>query len=168
MEKCRTNCNLSHFKIEFSYNYSFIQYGEWNCLQYSNFTVLDIIYFECILRILHNLCSINQKQKAGTYFFLLHSKMILVALVSRYFLANKNTNEASYFGRRFKPYVPQGYMSGGAGYVLSKMALKKFVEKGVDDPKFCRVDAGGAEDLEFGKCMQRVGVTAGKVKVDES
>lgn len=79
----------------------------------------------------------------------------------RYFLANKNTNEPSYFGRRFKPYVPQGYMSGGAGYVLSKMALKKFVEKGVDDPKFCRVDAGGAEDLEFGKCMQRVGVIAG-------
>lgn len=47
------------------------------------------------------------------------------------------------------------------------MALKKFVEKGVDDPKFCRVDAGGAEDLEFGKCMQRVGVIAGKVKVDK-
>ena len=83
-------------------------------------------------------------------------------LCSRYFLADKNTNEAVYFGRRFKPYVPQGYMSGGAGYVLSKTALQKFVAKGVDDPKFCRVDAGGAEDLEFGKCMQRVGVTAGE------
>lgn len=110
----------------------------------------------------------KSETKSKNTFFLLRSKMILVALVSRYFLANKNTNEASYFGRRFKPYVPQGYMSGGAGYVLSKMALKKFVEKGVDDPKFCRVDAGGAEDLEFGKCMQRVGVIAGKVKVNES
>lgn len=37
-------------------------------------------------------------------------------------------NEAIYFGCRFKPYVKQGYMSGGAGYVLSKEALKRFVE----------------------------------------
>lgn len=44
-------------------------------------------------------------------------------------------------------------MFGGAGYVFSKMAFKKFVEKGVDDLKFCRVDVGGVEDLEFGKCM---------------
>lgn len=110
----------------------------------------------------------KSETKSRNIFFFTSFKNMFVALVSRYFLANKNTNEASYFGRRFKPYVPQGYMSGGAGYVLSKMALKKFVEKGVDDPKFCRVDAGGAEDLEFGKCMQRVGVIAGKVKVDES
>lgn len=33
-----------------------------------------------------------------------------------------------YFGLRFKPYVKQGYMSGGAGYVLSKEAVKKFVQ----------------------------------------
>lgn len=110
----------------------------------------------------------KSETKSRNIFFFTSFKNMFVALVSRYFLANKNTNEASYFGRRFKPYVPQGYMSGGAGYVLSKMALKKFVEKGVDDPKFCRVDAGGAEDLEFGKCMQRVGVIAGNVKVDES
>lgn len=110
----------------------------------------------------------KSETKSRNIFFFTSFKNMFVALVSRYFLANKNTNEASYFGRRFKPYVPQGYMSGGAGYVLSKMALKKFVEKGVDDPKFCRVDAGGAEDLEFGKCMQRVGVIAGNVKVDAS
>lgn len=94
--------------------------------------------------------------------------MILVVLVFRYFFVNKNINEVSYFGRRFKFYVFQGYMFGGAGYVFSKMAFKKFVEKGVDDLKFCRVDVGGVEDLEFGKCMQRVGVIVGKVKVDES
>ena len=31
-----------------------------------------------------------------------------------------------YFGCKFKPYVKQGYMSGGAGYALSKEALKRF------------------------------------------
>lgn len=37
-------------------------------------------------------------------------------------------NTPIYFGLKFKPYVKQGYMSGGAGYVLSKAALKKFVQ----------------------------------------
>lgn len=39
-----------------------------------------------------------------------------------------NPSEAVYFGCRFKPFVKQGYMSGGAGYVLSHEALKRFIE----------------------------------------
>ena len=41
-----------------------------------------------------------------------------------------NSSEPVYFGCKFKPYVSQGYMSGGAGYVLSKEALKRFVQQG--------------------------------------
>ena len=46
----------------------------------------------------------------------------------RYFLKDYNSSDPVYFGRRYKTFVKQGYMSGGAGYVLSKEALRRFVE----------------------------------------
>ncbi|KAL0165573.1 hypothetical protein M9458_037417, partial [Cirrhinus mrigala] len=45
----------------------------------------------------------------------------------RYGLSKHNTEKPLYFGRRFMPFVAQGYMSGGAGYVLSKEALRRDV-----------------------------------------
>ena len=42
----------------------------------------------------------------------------------RYFLSDKNTSEPVSYGQRFDMYVKHGYYSGGAGYVLSKEALR--------------------------------------------
>ncbi|XP_013399330.1 glycoprotein-N-acetylgalactosamine 3-beta-galactosyltransferase 1 isoform X2 [Lingula anatina] len=64
-----------------------------------------------------------------------------------------------YIGRRFKPYIDQGYMSGGAGYVLSKAALELFVVKGLDDTSKCP-GGTGPEDLNMGVCMEKLGVMA--------
>ncbi|XP_040573725.1 glycoprotein-N-acetylgalactosamine 3-beta-galactosyltransferase 1 [Lepeophtheirus salmonis] len=81
----------------------------------------------------------------------------------RYLLQNYSTNDPWYFGERFKLYIKQGYMSGGAGYILSKEALKRFVSRGIADQTgvICRVDGGGNEDVEMGKCMENLKVEAG-------
>lgn len=51
--------------------------------------------------------------------------IILKKIFSRYLLKDYDTSLPMYFGRKFKQFVKQGYMSGGAGYVLSKEALRR-------------------------------------------
>nr|CAD7198588.1 unnamed protein product [Timema douglasi] len=77
----------------------------------------------------------------------------------RYMLSEYSPMSPIYFGCRFKPFVKQGYMSGGAGYVLSKAAVVRFVEDALPN-KDCRQDHGGSEDVEMGKCLDLVGVKA--------
>ncbi|XP_053724102.1 glycoprotein-N-acetylgalactosamine 3-beta-galactosyltransferase 1-B-like [Synchiropus splendidus] len=76
----------------------------------------------------------------------------------RLLLANHTPEEPIYFGRRFKPYAKQGYMSGGAGYVLSREALRRFVD-GFKN-KVC-THTSSVEDLAMGQCLEKVGVLAG-------
>ncbi|KAM9752383.1 glycoprotein-N-acetylgalactosamine 3-beta-galactosyltransferase 1-A isoform 1-T2 [Menidia menidia] len=76
----------------------------------------------------------------------------------RWILSNHTPQEPIYFGKRFKPYTKQGYMSGGAGYVLSKEALKRFVEG--FRTKAC-THTTPVEDLAMGQCLEKMGVLAG-------
>lgn len=76
----------------------------------------------------------------------------------RWLLSKYSPEQPIYFGRRFKPYVKQGYMSGGAGYVLSKEALKRFVTAFKTNK--CS-HSSSIEDLALGRCMEIINVEAG-------
>lgn len=76
----------------------------------------------------------------------------------RWLLANQDPEQPVYFGRRFKPYVDEGYMSGGAGYVLSKEALRRVVR--VIKRNGCEPFTA-FEDIILGQCLQTVHVKPG-------
>ena len=48
----------------------------------------------------------------------------------RFLLSKHDASNPVYVGHLYKMYLPAGYMSGGATYVLSRQALKQVVEKG--------------------------------------
>jgi glycoprotein-N-acetylgalactosamine 3-beta-galactosyltransferase len=52
------------------------------------------------------------------------------------------------------------YMMGGAGYVLSKEAVRRFNEISLQNTSFCQQDDKGPEDLNMGNCLKGVGVVS--------
>lgn len=73
----------------------------------------------------------------------------------RYTLSKFDPEQPLYLGRRFAAFISQGYMSGGAGYVLSKEALRRFV-KGFDAGECTHISS--IEDMALGKCMETMKV----------
>lgn len=88
-------------------------------------------------------------------FFHFFSYVILENL--RYFLYPYPPDMPLYFGYKFK----FEYMSGGAGYVLSKESVRLFVEQALPNTINCSNDTFGDEDVEMGKCLKSVGVKLG-------
>ncbi|CAJ0606841.1 unnamed protein product [Cylicocyclus nassatus] len=79
----------------------------------------------------------------------------------RYMLLPYSPEQPIHFGCKFKMMVKQGYHSGGAGYVLSREALRRFVNEGLNDTEKCSPKEGGDEDVEIGRCLENIGVYAG-------
>ncbi|XP_069184338.1 glycoprotein-N-acetylgalactosamine 3-beta-galactosyltransferase 1-like [Procambarus clarkii] len=77
-----------------------------------------------------------------------------------YMLSFYDPNFPIYFGSKYKNGYYR-YMSGGAGYVLSREAVKKFVEEALPNRTICFQGDTGGEDVMMGACLQNVGVMAG-------
>ncbi|XP_013115382.2 glycoprotein-N-acetylgalactosamine 3-beta-galactosyltransferase 1 [Stomoxys calcitrans] len=78
----------------------------------------------------------------------------------RYFLYPYPPEAPIYFGCKLMQFVRQGYMSGGAGYVLSKSALEQFATKAFNNNQVCN-NTYKEEDLQLGECLANIGVMAG-------
>ncbi|KAF2363220.1 Fringe-like [Trinorchestia longiramus] len=85
----------------------------------------------------------------------------------KYLLRRYNSSAPLWFGRRFQRLVKKGYMSGDAGYVLSREAVSLLVEEGLPNKRKCRSDNDGDDDVEMGKCLQNIGVYVGDSRDDK-
>ena len=79
-------------------------------------------------------------------------------------LNSYDTNSPIWLGCELKvaevgPDGLDGYMMGGAGYVLSKEALRRFYEISLTNRSICEQGDTGAEDVNMGNCLRNVGVT---------
>ncbi|XP_063979191.1 glycoprotein-N-acetylgalactosamine 3-beta-galactosyltransferase 1-like isoform X2 [Diachasmimorpha longicaudata] len=101
----------------------------------------------------------NYKDKAD-WFMKADDDTYVIVENLRFMLSSYNTSAPLYFGYRFKPFVKQGYMSGGSGYVLSRESLRKFVQEALPNPTKCFNGSNRPEDVEIGKCLEKVGVKA--------
>ncbi|XP_037027760.1 glycoprotein-N-acetylgalactosamine 3-beta-galactosyltransferase 1-like isoform X2 [Bradysia coprophila] len=83
----------------------------------------------------------------------------------RYLLHQYSTEDPIYFGSQFQVVLPsyhfhQIYMSGGAGYVLSREAVRRLVERAIPNGNICLGGDLGPEDVVLGYCLSHVNVSA--------
>ncbi|XP_070574402.1 glycoprotein-N-acetylgalactosamine 3-beta-galactosyltransferase 1-like [Ptychodera flava] len=78
----------------------------------------------------------------------------------RYLLSQHDPNKPSFLGHTLiNRSLNLTFVSGGAGYALSRTALQRFVECGVLDSHSCNKLNVGREDVEMAFCLRKFGVT---------
>lgn len=81
----------------------------------------------------------------------------------KFLLWHYDANEPGYLGFHFNKFVKSGYMSGGAGYVISNRGLRHLIErgyqKGVCEVISRKEDPENSEDIETGRCLETAGVS---------
>jgi glycoprotein-N-acetylgalactosamine 3-beta-galactosyltransferase len=96
------------------------------------------------------------------------------------FLAHKCPDSRVMYGKRLRyfsrpPYndtfygenIEQGFIQGGAGWLISKETVKLFVETQNKDPNFCVMKRGQLEDQEICNCFRKLNIFPGETRDDE-
>lgn len=78
------------------------------------------------------------------------------------FLKDKDVQSKFYYGFTFKNKIPQGYNSGGSGYVMSMFNVQKLVE--TFSIMECYQGNDGPEDINVGKCLALVDIFPGDTR----
>ncbi|CAL8068828.1 unnamed protein product [Calicophoron daubneyi] len=92
------------------------------------------------------------------YFFKADDDTYVIMENLRKLLMDQDPNEPFVMGKRFKPFAKQGYLSGGAGYVISRAGLQRIAE-GLNTNSKCGTDHHTwAEDVVLGACAEATGV----------
>jgi glycoprotein-N-acetylgalactosamine 3-beta-galactosyltransferase len=101
------------------------------------------------------------------WFFKADDDTFVIVENLRHLLRYRSSNFSFYFG--YVARTPDRfYPSGGAGYVLSRQALKQFAEEILFKPEkrqLCRTDQ--AEDINLAYCLARVGVFVSNARDDQ-
>ncbi|CAH8524800.1 unnamed protein product [Dicrocoelium dendriticum] len=92
------------------------------------------------------------------YFIKADDDTFIIVENLRKLLSEHTPDELFIMGRRFRPHVSQGYLSGGGGYVLSRAALIRIHDGLLNDTNCAGDKHGGAEDVRLGTCAAAVGV----------
>ena len=80
----------------------------------------------------------------------------------RLLLTTYDANDPTYLGCRFRPIAPEGYNAGGAGYVLSRTALRQFVND--LNRTLCPYGLNVDEDATLGRCLATLGIYPGDTR----
>ncbi|CAH8441058.1 unnamed protein product [Dicrocoelium dendriticum] len=68
-----------------------------------------------------------------------------------------NPEQLLMFGYPFKHIIPQGHLSGGAGYVISRGLLKELVNNVIDKHPACPTYDEDMEDVKISMCAYAIG-----------
>ncbi|XP_037779483.1 glycoprotein-N-acetylgalactosamine 3-beta-galactosyltransferase 1-like [Penaeus monodon] len=79
----------------------------------------------------------------------------------RYMLRAYDTNDPIYFGLYYKNFGR--YNAGGAGYVMGRESVRRFIEQALPNTAICQGQCEG-RDIPLGNCLQRVGVKFGDTR----
>ncbi|CAH8569708.1 unnamed protein product [Dicrocoelium dendriticum] len=92
------------------------------------------------------------------YFFKADDDTYAVVENLRVALESYNPSDPFMLGYRWNVLCPGGYFSGGAGYLLSRQALKQIVELGIDKHPECPTVDEDKEDVKMCLCGLAAGV----------